>query len=337
MTPAKLWLRIFLAGFLLIVAMLAVTLKTPPFFGDMTRIGLLSEQAFGWTIEPPQVPPEYLRAVPVTEADVLVLGDSFSMTNRWQSELTRTGLRVTTAFWGLTHEKLCDDFDDWLDRAGFRGKVVVIESVERLLPERLANSRDCRRMPQPFSAGLKPFFAPLDHVPAPEINWSGKLTSGINIYRNTRGAREAQGDFLSNKRILVRPVADGCSMFSNQLCDRVPFWPADDENGELTPAHVAQMQAFAAAHPKRAIVWMVIPNKTTVYVKPEHSKDFVTAFNAAGLGPDLFSFSQQQKSRVRDYYFPNDTHLSMHGQLVVGKRMLEAVRQHLPAAPPKDS
>jgi hypothetical protein len=74
-----------------------------------------------------------------------------------------------------------------------------------------------------------------------------------------------------------------------------------------------------------------------VYVKPEHSKDFVTAFNAAGLGPDLFSFSQQQKSRVRDYYFPNDTHLSMHGQLVVGKRMLEAVRQHLPAAPPKDS
>jgi hypothetical protein len=82
---------------------------------------------------------------------------------------------------------------------------------------------------------------------------------------------------------------------------------------------------------------MIIPNKTTVYVKPEHSKDFVTAFGAAGLGPDLFGLSQVEKKKVRDYFFPNDTHLSMHGQLVVGQRMLDAVRKILPAAPSKAS
>ena len=337
MTPAKLWLRIFLAGFALIVGLLVVTLKTPPFYGDMTRIGLLSENAFGWTIEPPQVPAEYLRAVPVAEADIVVIGDSFSMSNRWQSELTRAGYRVTTTFWGQTDEALCTDLDDWLDRAGFRGKLVIVESVERLLADRLANTRNCPKMQKPFVAGLKPFFAPLDHVPPPTINWDGKLTSGINIYRNTERARRSAGDFLSNRRILVRQVADGCSMFSSRLCDRAPFWPADDENGELTVQHAAQMRAFGESQPKRSILWMVIPNKTTVYVKPEHSKDFVTALDEAGLGPDLFSFSQEKKKTVLDYYFPNDTHLSMHGQLVVGQRMLEAVRKILHTAPSKAS
>lgn len=337
MTPAKLWLRIFFAGFVLICGLLIVTLKTPPFYGDMTRIGLLSESAFGWTIEPPQVPTEYLQAAPISQADILVIGDSFSMSNRWQSELTRAGYRVTTIFWGQINEALCSDLNDWLDRAGFRGKLVIVESVERLLADRLAHTQTCSKMQKPFSAGLKPFFAPLDHVPAPAINWDGKLTSGLNIYRNTERARKATGDFLSNKRIVVRPVADGCSMFSSNLCDRAPFWPADDENGELTVQHVAQMRAFGESQRPRSILWMVIPNKTTVYVKPEHSKDFVTAFEAAGLGPDLFSFSQEQKTKVRDYYFPNDTHLSMHGQLTVGRRMLEAVRKILPSPPSKAS
>ena len=337
MTPAKLWLRIFGGGFLVIIALLIVTLKTPPFYGDMTRLGLLSETAFGWRIEPPHVDPKYLNAVPVAEADIVVIGDSFSMSNRWQSMLTRAGYRVTTTFWGQIDEALCGDFDAWLDRAGFRGKLVIVESIERLVNERMVATQTCKTMAKPFSAGLKPFFESPPSVPAPVLNWDGKLTSGVRIYRNTRRAREASDPILSNDRILVRPVPEGCAMFSHQLCDKLPFWPADDENGELTVQHAAQMKAFGEAHPRRAFLWMIIPNKTTVYVKPEHSKDFVTAFGAAGLGPDLFGLSQDEKKKVRDYFFPNDTHLSMHGQLVVGQQMLEAVRKILPAAPSKAS
>jgi hypothetical protein len=97
------------------------------------------------------------------------------------------------------------------------------------------------------------------------------------------------------------------------------------------------MRAFSDAHTARSIMWMVIPNKTTVYVQPDHSKDFVTAFGKSGLGPDLFSFAMGQKSKVRDFYFPNDTHISMHGQLVLGQLMLEAVRKILPEPPAKAS
>ena len=336
MTPAKLWLRIFLCGFILIVGLLIVTLKTPPFYGDMTRIGLLSEAAFGWRIEPPHVEAKYLSAVPVADADIVVIGDSFSMSNRWQSALTKAGYRVTTTFWGQINEELCGDFDAWLDRAGFRGKLVIVESIERLLNDRVVATQTCQTMTSPFSAGLKPFFESPPAVPAQTLNWNGKLTSGVLIYRNTENARKASTPMLSNGRILVRPVPDGCSMFSSQLCDKIPFWPADDDNGELTVQNVAQMKAFSDAHPRRNILWMVIPNKTTIYVKPEHSKDFVTALAQTGLGPDLFSFGQEQKKRVRDFFFPNDTHLSMHGQLVLGQRMLEAVRQ-IVSPPPKPS
>ena len=244
---------------------------------------------------------------------------------------------MSQPFKGQINEELCGDFDAWLDRAGFRGKLVIVESIERLVNERMVATQTCKTMAKPFSAGIKPFFESPPSVPAPVLNWDGKLTSGVRIYRNTRRAREASDPILSNDRILVRPVPEGCAMFSHQLCDKLPFWPADDENGELTVQHAAQMKAFGEAHPRRAFLWMIIPNKTTVYVKPEHSKDFVTAFGAAGLGPDLFGLSQDEKKKVRDYFFPNDTHLSMHGQLVVGQRMLEAVRKILPAAPSKAS
>ncbi len=94
---------------------------------------------------------------------------------------------------------------------------------------------------------------------------------------------------------------------------------------------------FADAYTKRDIMWMIIPNKTTVYVRPEHSKDFVTALKQNGAGPDLFTFGLEEKSKVRDFFFPNDTHLSMHGQLVLGQRMLEAVKQIMPPPSAKPS
>ena len=49
--------------------------------------------------------------------------------------------------------------------------------------------------------------------------------------------------------------------------------------------------------------------------------------------PELFAFALNQKSRIRDFYFPNDTHLSMFGQLALGERMLEAIGTIVP--PPK--
>ena len=86
--------------------------------------------------------------MPLDQADVLVIGDSFSMYYAWQSPLVGAGYRIASAHWDKIGP-LCDDFASWLRREGFKGKLVLIESIERLLPERLDAGA---RLPQPCTA-----------------------------------------------------------------------------------------------------------------------------------------------------------------------------------------
>jgi hypothetical protein len=331
-TPAKVWLLTFLAGFIVISAMLAVTLLTPIPYGDLSRIGRLSDHQFGWLAPPPKVDPELLRGAPIDQADILVIGDSFSMTYRWQSTLVKAGYRVSTTYWLDLGGTLCNGMDDWLAKSGFRGKLVIVESVERFLNERLRPDAQCATMKKPLEIKPTPFAAPLEDVPGFALNWGAQLTSGLTTYRNTRHAMKTPGDTVFNTETMARPVPDGCKFFSNRLCDKALFLSEDIRNGELTAANAETMKSFTAAR-RTPLLWMVIPNKTTVYLDRDHSKDFVTAYRNADLGPDLFGWAQTRHALTRDFYFPNDTHLSMHGQLELGELMLNEVRKKLPEPP----
>jgi hypothetical protein len=332
-TPAKLWLQIFAAGFAVLSLMLAITLATPISYGDLTRIGRLSDQQFGWLKPPPKVDPKYLKGVPLDQADIVLIGDSFSMTHRWQSVLTKAGYRITTTYWpqfGL--EAICGDFDDWLARSGFHGKLVIIESVERYLGERLDVSAKCAAMTRPFMTKADPYVPPLEDVPGFELNWGAPITQGLITYWNTRRAMKTPGDTVYNNDAMVRVVPDGCKFFSHRLCDKALFLAEDITHRELTAADVEAMKTFTAAR-RTPLLWMVIPNKTTVYIDHDHSKDFVTAYRNTTLGPDLFGWAETRHALTRDFYFPNDTHLSMHGQLELGELMLNEVRKKLPEPP----
>ena len=50
---AKTWLGIFAAGYLVCCALLLISLFTPIPYGDLTRIGRISERQFGWHAPPP--------------------------------------------------------------------------------------------------------------------------------------------------------------------------------------------------------------------------------------------------------------------------------------------
>jgi hypothetical protein len=49
---------------------------------------------------------------------------------------------------------------------------------------------------------------------------------------------------------------------------------------------------------------MVVPDKTTTYVEPEHSASFVSELNRTHLGPDLFTAVKEAQATIRDLYFP---------------------------------
>jgi hypothetical protein len=334
-TPAKVWLRFFLIGYIALMALWIVSLTSPVPYGDLTRIGRLSEREFGWTAPPPKVDPAVLKGTPVDQADVLVIGDSFSMTFRWQSVLAKAGYRVSTTYWGQYENALCGDFDQWIARTGFKGKLIIIESVERLLGDRTKDSMKCQKMIRPFDAMDHPLITPDETVPSPAPNWNVQFMTGITTYYNTWKAKKSATDVHFDWNTWVRPVPDGCKLFSHRSCDKMPFFAEDDDNGPLTPAHLEWMKNFTKAHGKLPIMWMVIPNKTTVYLKPDYSKDFEAGFRASGLGPDLYAFTREKHTQIRDFYFSNDTHMSMHGQLALGERMLTAVREVLPTPPSK--
>lgn len=329
MTPARSWLSFFLAGFVVIIAMLLVTLFTPAPYGDLTRIGRLSDADFGWRAPPPVVDKADVQGVPLSEADVVVVGDSFSMTHRWQSKLVQQGYKVSTIYWGQIGW-LCEDFTPWIRKAGFRGQLVVVESVERLLGERLDKGTHCKAMQRDPLVKAKPFLEPLETVPGFALNWEAKLTTGVIAYFNMRDVRKSPGDTVYAKETRVRNVKDGCKYFSHRLCEKALFFIEDTDNPPLQASAVDQMKTFVASQPELSFIWMVIPDKTTVYIDHAHAAGFAKAFSASGLGPDLFGFAADQREHVRDFYFPNDTHLSMHGQLILGDRMLQAVKEVLP-------
>jgi len=156
MAPAKLWLSIFLSGFAVCACLLLQSLLTLAPYGDLSRVGRVSEDDFGWTIEPPHIGSSLLHGTPVDKADILVIGDSFSAPHVWQSALVKEGHAVATMYWSQIDEMLCADFEEWLSQIGFRGKLVVIESVERLLNVRLAHSRRCTPLKRPLTAAVEP-------------------------------------------------------------------------------------------------------------------------------------------------------------------------------------
>jgi len=333
MTPAKLWLSIFLTAFAVFTGLLIQTLVTPIPYGDLARIGRISDYDFGWRIEPPHVEPELLEGVPIDKADIVVIGDSFSATHRWQSRLVKAGYGVTTVFWDTIDERLCGDFDDWLAKAGFRGKLVIVESVERIVSLRLSNSEGCGKMKKPLESQAAPRSPPPEHVPGFALNWDGQLISGWLTAQCTRAAIAGKVNDECDQQTVARPVQDGCERFSHRRCDLALFLAADRDLGEIKPENVAQLQAFTRSQAKVPILWMLVPNKWTTYLEPTHSQTFMAAFKQTDLGPDLFSFTQEEKVKMKDFYFPNDTPISMHGQLLLGDRMLQAVRQKLGAAP----
>lgn len=326
---AKLWLGAFGTGVAVIVVLMGLSIATPPFHGDLTRIGLVSEREFGWRGTSPAIDPALARDTPIAEADVLVIGDSFSMAREWQTVLAADGLRVATTSWAQYGEALCADTGARLAEAGFRGRLVIVQSVERLLAERLRDSERCAHMPRPDALKKSPPLRPPTQATAPdEPNWEAPLTLGWRTWWVTRRVLRLEGDGRAAGETVVRAVADGCERFSHRHCRQALFYAHDTEKPELVAADVTRLRDVGHRL-GLPVLWAVVPNKSTVYVEPAHSKAFADAFAPSGLGPDLFAFARAQRLAVRDFYLPNDTHLSTRGELLLGAELRAAARERL--------
>jgi hypothetical protein len=318
------WLRVFGAVLATVMALLLWTLLTPPFQGDLTRLGRLSETAFGPT-QPSRPIDRALRvSSALQDADVLVIGDSFSVPLLWQSALVARGQRVATVNWQALGP-LCADLAGVLRAQGFRGSAVVIESVERGLDGHLADALACTHT-RSGRLQTRQTARDQDTVGPFGLNTSETLFTGVLTTWHTGQARRSDAQELVHHtdgadRVRIQRVPDGCLRFSHRLCERGLFFADDRTSAPFGSSSVARMRQISQRHADLFITWLVLPNKSTVYLQPDHATAAGAALEAAGLGPDLFADFARLSHETRDLYSPNDTHTSSTGYRAVGERV----------------
>ena len=292
------------------------------FQGELTRMGLLPESLFGWTKPQPAIDVKWMQQAGMKEADVLVIGDSFSETRVWQTVLTQHSLKVRTETWD-SMRGVCDDFMPWLREQGFNGKYVVFETVERNIVNTLTKSVACRHMqPHPNIYNDSPRNPPAVSFDVNHRDYSGKLSTGIltqlNVLRYERLSQLANfNTWTLNSDVKMVRVKNGCKIFSHTRCNDALFLTWDNAE-EVDAGVLDNINTLNARLSGITPIWVFVPNKSTAYLYP--NKQFWNEAERRFQAPNLLRMTQQAiEEKVVDLYPGSNTHLSTVGYLKMGE------------------
>jgi hypothetical protein len=307
-------------------------------YGDLTRIGNFPEHYFGWQSQQPAVSPENFKDYPMNEADILVIGDSFSVSRVWQSKLIADGLKVGTMTWQelKTDEALRADLGEALRAAGFKGRYVIIESIERLFQIRMKALSASREPIVKHELILTSAFPMYPLVKRERVSFD-KL-NGANwgvkaLYNSIKLSLNLPEKYLKSGAVQAVNF-DGCQMFSHRLCNYAIFVDGDFKketfnsiDNVLTVNKNLQSVGIQA-------IWMIVPDKSTIYLGygalgkyPYQNIWQQFAQYSEITAPDLGTAFIEKKHGIKDFYMPNDTHLSTNGFLYLGEFITNEMRK----------
>lgn len=298
------------------------------FEGDLTRVGKMPESLFGWTKPQPAIAPELLKPASWQEADVLVIGDSFSETRVWQSVLVKNGLKVRTEHWTSIREGICEDFYPWVRAQGFKGKWVIFEVVERNVEAGLPKSVTCKHVdyhPSVHADALRN--PPL--TTRPDTDRSGRLSVGIETYQNIMAYEKlgTQADFSSWNMpggATLRRIENGCQLFSHAQCRDALFYSSDRQT-DIGDSTLAIIQTLNSRTGDLKTLWVIMPDKSSVFMHPE--RQFWNKMEAKFNAPNILSVMQQALNRKTiDLYPANNSHLSTEGYLLLGAAVYSSMK-----------
>lgn len=294
------------------------------FVGPLTRMGQMPETLFGWTKEQPAVDAKWLVSATWEDADVLVIGDSFSMPHLWQSVLVQRGLKVHTENWG-TIPNVCNDFSAWLNSKNFKGRYVVIEVIEHNFQDRLNRAMPCQQTDY-HPIALPDVAPPAQHLALEQRSYTGQLSIGIQTQLNVLNYqhKSSHSDFnnwtLAND-VRMRRMSNGCQLFSHLACQDVLFY-GDDHVGDFDENTLAQMTTISQRLQGITPVWVIVPDKSTSYLHPDKQFWNLAAqrFNAPNV---LQALTNEIAAQHIDLYPANETHLSTSGYLLMGETIYQ--------------
>lgn len=310
----RFFLPVLIVGILVPVVSMVVV---EPSAGDLTRTGFLPERQFGWRAAQPAL---FRRTSNSTnsEATVLVIGDSFSGIGLWQQAALGKREKYVTYQFG----RLCSDFGGVLRSMHLSPRVVIIEAVERDFDQRFFSTCDRSRLENaaPNAPSADPKTRDRSLIGG---MYGAKYVAGSLLYFLYRGEQHRPGP---SGGVFVARVSDGCALFSNHDCEYGLFL-GDDRNPPVLPLNKFRspvLRYLRQAGVERIVV-VPIPNKTSVYLQPgtlaKLKDDYLAQFgiqNDVEMVPLHQRFAADRYA-IKDFYLPNDTHLSPAGMQVLGE------------------
>ena len=297
-----------------------------PIYGDLTRIGKWAEHDFGPNALHPTISIK-TSGKSLNNANVVVLGDSFSARNLWQSVLSdTTGHVVKTFDYGQNN---C--IPSWLRAAiaDTSSKFIIIETVEREFIDRFNHIPLCfRREPVPIevkadAAGNRRPTWPLT------FSFSYNTTTAINM---------ARFNFLNEKyskrfNTVNASLRNECAFFSNRRKDRFLYYADDDLKQQWSEqeiheaiSNVLKIQNEVERSGKK-FIFIIAPDKSTVYqtcLLTVNLNSKIPNINelliASGVNaPNMVSSFEKEINTIVDLYDPDNTHWSEAGYILAGK------------------
>lgn len=327
MRPAKLFSVLVITALSVYAAVGFYLLPLGNFEGDLTRMGKLPESKFGWTKPQPAIDPALLVQSAWQEADVLVVGDSFSRPHLWQTILTGEGLKVRTVDWGSVGS-ICSDFGSWLRTQHFQGKYIVLELVERGAEGTLERSVRCDKMS--YRADSYPVPPPPEVLPNRENrSHTGQLSVGIQTWLHSLEYTYLTDDpnfrqWTLPNHVQMRRLDDGCELFSHPHCKDVLFLQ-EDRVQDFNETMLRNMGEITSRLKDYQLIWVIVPDKSTAYINS--NKQFWNRQEERFGSPDLLqAFRQAIQEKTLDLYRGNDTHLSTEGFLLMGKTIRNSMK-----------
>ncbi len=356
----------FLIVFLLMLGLTGISVligSRQAYNGDLTRIGALPDNLFRASKADVAIPASSQINSPIETADVIVVGDSFSVALQWQSVLVEKGVKVHTTHWA-TLEHLNVSPQTWLrNNKAKPDATLVLQIVERSIESQtrfldgVVTSQTTFRHPQAgrtkpqmpgannenaAPAAERESTAPDTHAqasgntaqgnpqkalqaPHATQNINNRMSTGARlIFNEFRLAKNA--DFVSQYPgapggTRVSQFPDGCRYFTNVQCGKLLTLAADEKSKRYDAEYrdkLMELGARMAAKDLRKIVWLIVPNKTSIYKLPPDNAQAL-GFHNPEMGPNLFAEFVLNREKPKDLYLPDDTHLSNEGSRLMGK------------------
>lgn len=300
------------------------------FQAELTRMALLPESMFCQTRPQPAIDPALMLQSPWPEADVLVVGDSFSDGRVWQTVLTKAGLHVRTERWDNVRG-ICEDFMPWLREQGFKGKYVVFEAIERNVIDGANEWGACQHMQVHHSIYADGPRSPPPQSFNPDLtNYSGRFSIGIQTRLNTWKYEHASHtpDFASRELsngVKLSRIKNGCKLFSHANCEDNLFL-AVDRAEDLPDNTLDNIEKLNARLSGITPIWVFVPNKSTAYLYPD--KQFWNKSEQRLHAPNILqTFRQAIDDETVDLYPANNTHVSTTGYLLLGNAIYKSMQQ----------